>query len=466
MCLIISAPKGTRPKDELLEAAFLNNSDGFGIFFPTKKGNVHIHKTLPGNFDDVTAVYDNYRQVDGPMGFHFRMRTHGDIDQSQAHPYKILNKKQDGRDMYLMHNGVMSSLVKEIDKTKSDTWHFVRYILRPSLLSSPDMIFEEDYQKFLGKMIGSSNKLLILDGLTGKFVKINEDSGTEIEGGIWLSNTYSLSRNKGHNYSPVNGTGYQKEVVYGAGRAGYSTYSATIAAKAKADVRVASNDVSFDKETNKFTIGFSLVLENLDTYRPIKFKQICLNPTRLLKTGWPKPEASSLEWVIEPKDRKDTFDNDYCNPDYEMLKEFITLEPLTKATYQVSIEVEVTNKEFTDENYAEDLRHYLELYPTAEFLSAIDLKPKEKTKDTKKPVLPIEVEEEAPFCDNAGSGNLVYYELLDLNDWDGYTLDDILELLNGLSCDQLLEFIMSRPDLAAECLEEVIDLMVDVEPDE
>jgi hypothetical protein len=201
MCLIIEKPEGELVDPLLVEAAYQNNADGFGVMMPTANGGIHVHRVMPESAADCQKVIDKYGKR--AMGIHFRMATHGDINKSQCHPFPILTPKKHGRAMYLMHNGILSN-ASRFDDAKSDTWHFIEYVLRPILADYPGLIYDRDFQDMLSDMI-HSDKLLILDGETGEFVKINEVNGTQADG-LWLSNTYSLRRNKGMNYDPVTGT--------------------------------------------------------------------------------------------------------------------------------------------------------------------------------------------------------------------------------------------------------------------
>jgi hypothetical protein len=118
------------------------------------------------------------------------MKTHGDIDLENCHPYKVTDE------IWMAHNGILS-MGNPIDKTKSDTWHFIKYILRPALEANPMLIFDIDYQTYLEEMIGGSNKFAFMHS-SGESVVINYDAGVEHEG-AWLSNTYAWSAHKhGH----------------------------------------------------------------------------------------------------------------------------------------------------------------------------------------------------------------------------------------------------------------------------
>lgn len=209
MCLIIQQPQGVTVPEELLESAFTNNSDGMGIMFATRNNAVKVHKFLPKTMDQVMKVYNKYK--DNHLGIHFRLRTNGDITADQAHPYPVLNKKQHGRNVWMMHNGILSSVrVPEEDEHKSDTWHFIEYFVRPILIQRPEFIKSDEFIAMIEEMIGGTNKLLFLDGgdkdNEAEFIIANERRG-EYHKELWLSNTYSLNRGWGSTYGPLSRSG-------------------------------------------------------------------------------------------------------------------------------------------------------------------------------------------------------------------------------------------------------------------
>ena len=104
---------------------------------------------------------------------------------------------QHGRDLWLMHNGPRLP-VPILEDDKSDTWHFVKHMLYPILENNPDFIENDDFIRMLDRIIGSE-KLLLLDSHVG-FIRVNENAGTKKDN-MWLSNTYSLGRDKGMNYN-------------------------------------------------------------------------------------------------------------------------------------------------------------------------------------------------------------------------------------------------------------------------
>ena len=199
MCLIIHAPKGTEVPEVLLRSAYAGNSDGLGIMFWNEKSkSISINRTLPADVNEMLATWNKYKKFlkTRDVAIHFRLTTHGDTDKRNCHPYLVMSKAKDGRDIYLMHNGILRD-APSYDKSFSDTGHLVQYYIRPILLANPD-IYEDTHFKDNLKHLSTGNRFLLLDGETGKFLRI--DGGTfskevKVEGGkLWLSNSYSLSR--------------------------------------------------------------------------------------------------------------------------------------------------------------------------------------------------------------------------------------------------------------------------------
>ena len=189
MCLIIQTDKPKQLSTRLLETAYENNSDGFGVMF-VNKGKLHTHKIVPKTFNDIEKIWDKYKSMDIPMGIHFRFATNGDTNKAMSHPFQVLSKaKGDDRDMWVMHNGPQLP-TPMIDDNKSDTHQFVKWVLRPQLANEPELLYNPDWQEMIGDMIGS-DKLLFLDSKTEEFTIINEQEGKTTDD-MWLSNSYSL----------------------------------------------------------------------------------------------------------------------------------------------------------------------------------------------------------------------------------------------------------------------------------
>ncbi len=187
MCLLVTQLSNSPALPEVwLRDFHASNSDGVGVMYVEGQSLV-IEKCLPKSADDFVNFY--YSHIAGKdCAFHLRMRTHGATDLENCHPYEVLNAKQHGIDLWLMHNGILHTDNKK-DVTKSDTWHYIRDYLRPMLAHNPDFFITPEFQELIGSHIGSSNKFVLMDN-QNRLVTINESAGV-YWGGLWLSNTYA-----------------------------------------------------------------------------------------------------------------------------------------------------------------------------------------------------------------------------------------------------------------------------------
>ena len=189
MCLLVVQPS-TAPAltKTWLEDFYSSNSDGVGIM-RSVDGELLIEKILPKDAQEFVDFYFNH--IDGhDCAFHLRMKTHGNIDMENCHPYEVFNKAEHGVDVWLMHNGILST-GNQADITKSDTWHYIRDYLRPMLANNIDFIFTDAFAEIIGDHIGGSNKFVLMDS-NGRTQTVNQDAGV-FWGGRWLSNTYAWS---------------------------------------------------------------------------------------------------------------------------------------------------------------------------------------------------------------------------------------------------------------------------------
>lgn len=189
MCLLVTQ-NSTSPvlSNDWLIDFHSSNSDGVGVMF-ANEGELVIQKILPKSPQDFIEFY--HSNIKGKnCAFHLRMKTHGDIDLENCHPYEVLNRADHGMDLWLMHNGILSTGNKA-DITKSDTWHYIRDFLRPMLIDNPEFAFHPSFSDIVGSHIGSSNKFVLMDN-QGRIATINQKAGV-YWAGLWLSNTYAWS---------------------------------------------------------------------------------------------------------------------------------------------------------------------------------------------------------------------------------------------------------------------------------
>ena len=189
MCLLVNQ-KATSPalSDEWLKDFYASNSDGVGVMY-ADGGTLIIEKALPSSEKAFIKFYRKHIQGKA-CAYHLRMRTHGNTDLENCHPYQVLNQSEHGLDLWLMHNGILHTGNKA-DTTKSDTWHYIRDYLRPMLAANPDFAFHPSFAEIVGEHIGDSNKFVLMDN-QGRSATINEKAGV-YWAGLWLSNTYAWS---------------------------------------------------------------------------------------------------------------------------------------------------------------------------------------------------------------------------------------------------------------------------------
>lgn len=185
MCLLVSQPADSKFDDNFIKGVYNLNSDGIGVMY-AENGTINILKFVPKTEKDFVEFFKT--NIEGRnCAWHARMRTHGDIDLENCHPYQVLSQ-EDGYPLYLAHNGVLSTGNAK-DTTKSDTWHYIRDFLRPMLLKNPEFFMTKAFKKIIGAHIGGGNKFIMMDAY-GNSVTINEQAGVE-HNGAWLSNTYA-----------------------------------------------------------------------------------------------------------------------------------------------------------------------------------------------------------------------------------------------------------------------------------
>lgn len=208
MCLLINQKAGHVFSDDWLADFYSHNPDGIGVMWAADNV-INIAKTVPNTLEDLIEFYQTH--IAGKeCSLHFRWRTHGDTDLTNCHPYEVLTE-EDGYPIYLMHNGVLSTGNRD-DTTKSDTWHYIKNLIRPALINHPAGFIEPWFKTFIEDHIGVSNKFVMMDAY-GNTVTFNESAGVEWEGN-WMSNTYAWDAFKAGAKKPA--------YVYG-GYQGYRT---------------------------------------------------------------------------------------------------------------------------------------------------------------------------------------------------------------------------------------------------
>ena len=185
MCLIINKPKGVTFTKEFIEGVYRLNQDGVGVMY-AENNSLFINRIVPNRLEDVLTFWNEYI-AERDCVVHFRMKTHGDIDLRNCHPYQVLSA-EDGYPLYLVHNGILHT-GNAADKTRSDTDFYIQDYLRPMLLKNPEFFLTEAFEDLVAAHIGHGNKFVLMDAY-GNRVTVNEQQGVQHQG-AWLSNTYA-----------------------------------------------------------------------------------------------------------------------------------------------------------------------------------------------------------------------------------------------------------------------------------
>lgn len=182
------------------------NQNGLGIMYIGDDNRVHVEKSV-GTDKQKFQLWQKHKHRDS-YAMHARLTTHGHTNLANCHPYKILSIDDgDARDLYMMHNGVLRD-APETDKTMSDTWHFVEYILKPIAKTNIELLWNnEEFQQWLQTTIKGS-KLLFMrspeEGIENNVLILNAEDGKEVDN-CWLSNTYSTNETYTYNRPYHNG---------------------------------------------------------------------------------------------------------------------------------------------------------------------------------------------------------------------------------------------------------------------
>ena len=177
MCIAITKPAGVKPDYKAYKNGYNRNPDGWGFAVPDRHSkSVIIRKNTTG-FKDFWRQFKPFK--DRPALVHFRIKTHGVIEKRNCHPFRV------GSDLAMIHNGQLDIECNEM-KDKSDTWHFVKQVLRPMYADSPIFPWNAGCQ-FIAEQYIDYNKCAFLHA-DGDFAWWNKEAGYEVKDGHWYSN--------------------------------------------------------------------------------------------------------------------------------------------------------------------------------------------------------------------------------------------------------------------------------------
>jgi len=179
MCVIIYKPIEAALSKETLQEGMRCNSHGWGLMYA--QDNVLWYEKGIGGFKQFYRRYNELELADKAVAIHFRIKTHGKINEHNCHPHEVLNG--DGKALFVMHNGILAGYSDPQDK-KSDTRLFAEE-LATTLSYNPDLLNDKLFTDMLHKKTEGS-KLLFMDN-AGNIKFLHEDKGNWTDG-VWYSN--------------------------------------------------------------------------------------------------------------------------------------------------------------------------------------------------------------------------------------------------------------------------------------
>jgi hypothetical protein len=175
MCIAICKPKDIIIPNEYLAESFEYNPDGAGFMY-AENNELIIQKGFM-DYDSFLEAWEPHKEKAAAL--HFRIRTHGATDETNTHPFRV------GPHLGFIHNGVISKVDTDTDKSKSDTFHFNEQFLKHFYKRDSRFIYKDHFKALIKEYIGWS-KLVFLNN-KGHFTIVNEDAGKWDEG-VWYSN--------------------------------------------------------------------------------------------------------------------------------------------------------------------------------------------------------------------------------------------------------------------------------------
>lgn len=182
MCIAIVKPPRVTIERKLLEYSHQNNKDGMGMTYINQEGVLETFKTM-----DFEEFMDEYKKAfaenkDSTFLLHFRLATHGSVDEFNCHPFQI------NPTSVMMHNGTIhkcTPLKSEKDEKRSDTQIFNDEVLKTLPVGWEK---SEGIRDMIEDYIGQSKVITMND--EGEVTIFNEGSGHWAKGCWWSNFSY------------------------------------------------------------------------------------------------------------------------------------------------------------------------------------------------------------------------------------------------------------------------------------
>lgn len=212
MCVAVSKKAGVKiPSMEIFQQCFSRNRDGAGVVW-LEDNKLHIEKGFM-TFDAFkTFIEDLGNRIDTTntlMGFHFRIKTHGEISRENTHPFPVSTNMSDLKQLSFETEGkvaIHNGMISRFDGTlkNSDTQEFITEFLAPLNKGVPNWESNDVLVKWVEEMLGSKMCVFNTDGT----FKLLGNGWIEDEG-VWYSNSsYKVSRYSSNTYLTSHYYGY------------------------------------------------------------------------------------------------------------------------------------------------------------------------------------------------------------------------------------------------------------------
>lgn len=199
MCLIIQREPNFEIPFDKFKSALTVNPDGYGLSFPDGNGKLITLRNPASPDPDKLYRMINEELLDKNLLIHLRYTTVGETVMRNAHPFPILERKRDGIDLRMAHNGTLFDYKSKASKGESDTRAFVRTFVRPlfkrmaKAMDPAELLSDPFIKELLEDKLSKSSVLTFLDG-NGQSLICNETgNGGKQDEGWYYSNTYSFN---------------------------------------------------------------------------------------------------------------------------------------------------------------------------------------------------------------------------------------------------------------------------------
>lgn len=198
MCLIIEREPHFEIPYEKFKTAILNNPHGYGLSFPDSNG-LMVFRTPDEPDPEELYRLVNEELIGEKIMLHLRYTTVGETNMRNAHPFPILERRKDGVDLRMAHNGTLGKYRPASTSVESDTRVFVKEFVRPLFKrlvrgTEPEELLTDPFlKKLLEDQLTASSVLTFLDDQGNSLICNETGNGGKREDKWYYSNTYSFN---------------------------------------------------------------------------------------------------------------------------------------------------------------------------------------------------------------------------------------------------------------------------------